>query len=163
MKLDVGSMDNVQTGFDTLPALKNVVFEIEAPDDKSKETVEFLEGKIKAINFRLKVVEPTPYVTEVNGQNVQKDAQGRVLFMKCNFYVDRDTYLSWKGCTPQGYDSKDFLRGLKSLGNAIGVDFGTQDVEDAYGRKFRANIIQRFDKEDESKVYNDVNSPKKLA
>ena len=147
MKLDVGSMDNVQTTPDLLPALKKVLFKVIAPSDPDSVRVEFKEGRIKAIAFTLQVDEPTPYVVEVMSAqgptNVKRDACGRVLSIKANWYVDKDEFLGWKGSTQVGYDNKDYLRTLKQFGDAIGVDFARQDVEDAYGRTLRADIVQR--------------------
>lgn len=167
MKLDVGNMDMVQTKPDVLPPLKKVLFRVLEPASKEDEHVSFKEGAIKAIQFKVQVDEPTPYIVEmeVNGsmQNVKRDAAGRVLFVKANYFVERNTFLTWKGCTEAGYANKDYLRSLKQVGEALGVDFSTQDVEDAYGKTFRADIIQRkYETQDGSEgIANDLRNFRK--
>lgn len=163
MKLDVGNMDSVQTQPDVLPPLKKVLFKVIEPSDPNNVHVEFKEGRIKAISFTVQIDEPTPYVVEVKGENVKRDAQTRVLSFKANWFVDKDEFMSWRGSTESGYTNKDFLRTLKQFGDAIGVDFSKQDVEDAYGRTFRADVTQRkYESQDgEERTANEVKNFRK--
>lgn len=156
-RLDVGNMDQVQTKPDTLPAIKKVLFRVMEPQDPATEMVEFKDGKIKAINFSVQVAEKAPYIIEEGGKNVERNAEGRYLSVRCNWFVDRDEYLTWKGSTEAGYANKDFLRGLKVFGQAVGVDFDKQTTEDAYGRTFRADIIQRkYEVDGEERIANEL-------
>lgn len=163
MRLDTGNMDNVQTQPDVIPPLRKVLFKVIPPSDPNSVNVEFKEGKIKAINFTVQVDEPTSYVVEVKGENVKRDAQARVLSFKANWFVDKDEFMGWRGSTESGYNNKDFLRTLKQFGDAIGVDFSKQDVEDAYGRTFRADITQRkYESQDgEERTANEVKNFRK--
>lgn len=163
MKLEVGNMDTVQTQPDTLPALKKVLFKVVDPSDPNNVMVEYKEGRIKAIQFTVQIDEPTPYVVDVKGVNVKKDANGRVLSFRANWYVDKDEFMSWKGSTATGYENKDYLRTLKMFGDAIGVDFNKQDVEEAVGRQFRADITQRkYESQDgEERTANEVKNFRK--
>ena len=86
MRLDTGSMDNVQTQPDVLPALKKVLFRVVEPSDPAKVQQEYKDGKIKAVQFTVQIEEPTPYVIERAGENVKRDAQNRVLSFKANWY-----------------------------------------------------------------------------
>lgn len=167
MKLDVGNMDQVQTTPDVLPALKKVLFKVIPPSDPNNVQVSFKDGKIKAINFTVQIDEPTPYVVEVNTaagrENVKRDAQNRVLSFKANWFVDKQEFMGWKGSTEAGYNAKDYLRTLKQFGDAIGVDFNTMDVEDCYGRTFRADVTQRkYESQDgEERTANEVKNFRK--
>jgi hypothetical protein len=168
-KLNVGNMDNVPTGPDILPNLKNVALKVLEPTNKEEERVEYKDGKMKAINFTVQVVERTPYVSTIptaeGERNVERNAEGRVLSLRCTYHVDKDLYMTWKGSSESAYENKEFLGPLKRFGNAIGVDFSTQDIEDAYGRTFKGDIVQRTyqNADGEDRQANEIRNPKKAA
>lgn len=157
MKLDVGSMDKVPTGPETLPALKNVAFRVVEPDDTADIISERSDGRIQSLRLPVRVAESTPYNVETEGGLVARDAQDKILFVDLLTWVDKDFYLTWKGATEQSYEDKLYLRDLKRFGNAIGVDFSRQDVEDAYGKLFKADIARRtYESGGEQRTVNNV-------
>lgn len=159
MKLNTGNMDKVQTKPDVLPALRNVLFEVIEPQDRDSLQQEFKDGGMKAIRLPVRIAEPTPYTVEMpSGELVKRDAQGRVLSVTLNYEVSEAEFLSWKGSSKASYDAKEYLRNLKRFGEAISLDFATGDVEDSFGRFFRADIAQRAAKGDDSgePAFNDV-------
>lgn len=158
-QLEVGSLDDIKTGFEPIPAQKKIKVRVEAPataEDKQREVYEGKDGKFKMAKFSLKITEG-PFA-------------GRFVRLSVFTHVARETYLTWnlqKEGRPMteaekatAWDAKDFLKDLKRFGDAIGVNFATQPTEDTYGKELIIDITQ---KEVDGEIYNEARNPKKIA
>lgn len=159
-QLEVGNMDSIKTKAEAMPAQKKVLVQIVAPqnaEDKAKEVYKSDDGKLGMVRFTVKVLE---------GPNT-----GRYTKISAFTHVDNALYLTWKlkkegrdmtqAEKQEAWDKRDYLKDLKRIGEAIGVNFGAPDnqpTEDAYGKELRVDIVQ---KENEGEIYNEARNPKK--
>ena len=139
--LEKGSLDKVKTGSEPLPELKKVRVKIVPPTEaqKSREVYVDPDGRFKMLNFGLQIVE---------GEYVN-----RFVNFSTFYDVTKAAYLQWNmkdGDRPlsipekeKQWEEKSYLRDLKRFGNAIGVDFETQDLVDCYGKELLVDVKLR--------------------
>lgn len=144
--LEKGSMDKVKTGMEPLPEMKRVKVKILAPQLDKSAIQTMKDGKSTTLNLAFEILEG--------------EYQKRIVyagFIPVN--IAEDTYCSWNmqtGGRPatmsekkQMWEDKEYLKDLKRLGVATGVDFETGDIADLYGKEILVDIRQRTDAEGE--------------
>ena len=137
--LEVGSMDQVKTGYEVLPEEKKVKVKVLQPDKPEMELRVNKDGKSKTLSFALEVVE---------GQN-----KGRRVYWKTILPTSKENYCAWnlkidgQPASQQQkedmYQAGDYLRDLKRFAVACGLDTSVDiNTTDAYGKELLIDIKQ---------------------
>ena len=144
--LEKGSMDKVKTGMEPLPDLKRVKVKILAPQQDKSAINTMKDGKSTTLNLAGEILE---------GEYMKRI----VYFGFIPVNIAEDTYCSWNMQTngrpatmsekKQMWEDKEYLKDLKKLGLAAGVDFETGDIVDLFGKEILVDIKQRTDAEGE--------------
>jgi len=139
--LEKGSLDKVKTGSEPMPEMKKVKVKIVPPTEITKKREVYVDpdGKFKMLNFGLQL-EETEY-------------KGRFVNFSVFYDVTKSAYLQWNmkdGDRPlsvqekeKQWEEKTYLRDMKRFGQAIGIDFETQDVVDCYGKELLVDVKLR--------------------
>lgn len=156
--LTKGSLDKVKTGNEPMPEQKKVKAMIVAPaaEQKAREIYADPDGKFKMLNFGLQLIEG--------------EYKGRFVQMSVFYDVSKEAYLTWNmrdGERLLSIAEKDklweegaYLRDLKRLGLAIGVDFEEQDIMDCYGKELLVDVKLR--EGNDGVPRNEAKNPRKI-
>ena len=144
--LEKGSMDKVKTGMEPLPEMKRVRVKILAPLQDKTAVNTMKDGKSTTLNLAFEIVE---------GEYMKRIVYAGFIPIS----IAEDTYCSWNMQTngrpatmsekKQMWEDKEYLKDLKKLGLAAGVDFETGDIVDLFGKEILVDIKQRTDNEGE--------------
>lgn len=156
-KLEVGSMDDIKTGFEVMPEQKKVRVRVIAPSEGQSEVYNDPDGRFAIAKFNLQIVE---------GQYA-----GRRVQFSAFCAVKKEVYTSWnlktegRSMTQEekdaAYERRDYLRDLKRFADAVGVNFETHSTEDCYGKELLVDIKVKEDQDGEKQ--NEAKNPKKAA
>jgi hypothetical protein len=139
--LEKGSLDKVKTGSEPMPEIKKIKVKIVPPTEQQKAREVYIDadGRFKMLNFGLQIQEG--------------EFANRFVNLSCFYDVTKGAYLQWNmkdGDRPlsiqekeKQWEEKTYLRDLKRFGQAIGVDFETQDVVDCYGKELLVDVKLR--------------------
>lgn len=139
--LEKGSLDKVKTGSEPMPEMKKVKVKIVPPTEITKKREVYVDpdGKFKMLNFGLQLEEG--------------EYKGRFVNFSVFYDVTKAAYLQWNmkdGDRPlsvqekeKQWEEKTYLRDMKRFGQAIGIDFETQDVVDCYGKELLVDVKLR--------------------
>lgn len=155
-KLEVGSMDDIKTGFEPIPEAKKVRVKIVPPAEGQSEVYNDPDGRFAIAKFNLQIQE---------GQYANRRIQFSAFAA-----VTKDTYTSWglktegRLMTPEekiaAYERRDYLKDLKRFADAIGVNFEKDSTEDCYGRELLVDIKVKED--DNGEKQNEAKNPRKV-
>lgn len=156
-KLEVGSMDDIKTGFEPIPEAKKVRVKVVPPAEGQSEVYSDPDGNFAIAKFNLQIQE---------GQYANRRIQFSAFCA-----VKEDTYVSWKLKTEgrdmtteekhAAYARRDYLKDLKRFSDAIGVNFESDSTEDCYGKELLVDIKIKEDKE--GNLQNEAKNPRKAA